>query len=217
MAKKRDNPKRPADRKPAVGGNLIWSLVAAGVASLFALSLVSVAPDVEISYSDLERLIAASATDGPDRFVTLQKSEGDAAAVRYGDLHDVTIGAFEVSGRIREAPRGIAAAHPADESTQPRRPLVGGLANGERRFRAAKLPSENSESELMKTLKEYGVPFRYEDPPSPWRNWLPMLFLTGLFGVLFFVMMRRIAIWRSPPLRRSALSALRCDQPHGTR
>ena len=57
MAKKRDNPKRPTDRKPAVGGNLVWSLVAAGVASLFALSLVSVAPDVEISYSDLERLI----------------------------------------------------------------------------------------------------------------------------------------------------------------
>ena len=53
MAKKRDIPKRPPDRKPAVGGNLVWSLVAAGVASLFALSLVSVAPDLEISYSDL--------------------------------------------------------------------------------------------------------------------------------------------------------------------
>lgn len=113
MAKKRDNSKRLPDRKPAVGGNLVWSLVAAGVASLFALSLVSVAPDLEISYSDLERLIAASAAEGPDRFVPLQKAEGDAAATRYGELNDVVIGAFEVSGRVREAPRGIAAAHPA--------------------------------------------------------------------------------------------------------
>lgn len=76
MAKKRENPKRVPDRKPAVGGNLVWSLVAAGVASLFALSLVSVAPDLEISYSDLERLIAASAVDGPDRFVRCKSPTG---------------------------------------------------------------------------------------------------------------------------------------------
>jgi hypothetical protein len=36
MAKKRDNPKRPTDRKPAVGGNLVWSLVAAGAAHFAA-------------------------------------------------------------------------------------------------------------------------------------------------------------------------------------
>ena len=121
MAKKRDLPKRSPDRKPPVGGNLVWSLVAAGVASLFALSLVSVAPDLEISYSDLERLIAASAAEGSDRFVTLQKADGDAAPIRYGELHDVVIGAFEVAGRVREAPRGIAAAHPVEESDRPRR------------------------------------------------------------------------------------------------
>ena len=67
MAKKRDLPKRPADRKPAAGGNLVWSLVAAGVASLFALSLVSVSPDLEFTYSDLERLIAAAEITGTIR------------------------------------------------------------------------------------------------------------------------------------------------------
>ena len=56
MAKKREGPRRPADRKPALGGNLVWPLVAAGVASLFALSLVSVTPELSLSYSDLERL-----------------------------------------------------------------------------------------------------------------------------------------------------------------
>jgi cell division protease FtsH len=42
------------------------------------------------------------------------------------------------------------------------------------------------------------VPFRYEQAPSPWRNWLPMLFLTGLFGMLFFMMMRRLGGAGSP-------------------
>ncbi|MFM8436701.1 MAG: ATP-dependent zinc metalloprotease FtsH, partial [Planctomycetia bacterium] len=69
---------------------------------------------------------------------------------------------------------------------------------GERQFRVAKLPSENAESELMQLLKEHGVPFRYEEPPSPWRNWLPMLFLTGMFGLVFFLMMRRLGGAGSP-------------------
>ncbi|MFM7243515.1 MAG: ATP-dependent zinc metalloprotease FtsH [Planctomycetaceae bacterium] len=192
MARKRDLPKRSSDRKPTTG-NVVWSLVAAGVASLFALSLVSVSPELEFTYSDLERLIAASARDGDERFVDLaaSESEGDQGR-RYGDLHDVVIGAFQVHGRVREAVRGRAA-----DAEPVARPL-GVPASPERRFRVAKLPSENSESELMRMLKEHGVPFRYEDPPSPWRNWLPMLLLTGLFGLLFFLMMRRIGGAGSP-------------------
>ena len=43
MSKKRDSSKRPTDRKPSLGGNLVWSLLAACVACLFALSLISAA------------------------------------------------------------------------------------------------------------------------------------------------------------------------------
>ena len=50
----------------------------------------------------------------------------------------------------------------------------------------------------MRQLSEHGVPFRYEEAPSPWRNWLPMLFLTSLFGLVFFMMMRRIGGAGSP-------------------
>jgi cell division protease FtsH len=193
MAKKRDLPKRPADRKPAAGGNLVWSLVAAGVASLFALSLVSVSPDLEFTYSDLERLIAAVHAEGDDRFVQLAPAaDGSDETHRYGDLKDVVIGAFHVSGKVREAARD--GAKDPEPITRP----LGVRASPERRFRVAKLPSENSESALMRLLKEHDVPFRYEDPPSPWRNWLPMLLLTGLFGFLFFLMMRRIGGAGSP-------------------
>lgn len=201
MAKKREVPRRPADRKPALGGNLVWPIVAAGVASLFALSLVSVTPELSLSYSDLERLILATSAEGSDRFVAVEQTDGsEPSAVRYGDLHDVVIGAFQVSGKVREAARGAAGTAAGEDEPAPGRlrSLAGGLPAGERKFRTSKLPSENSESELMKLLKQHAVAFRYEDPPSPWRNWLPMLFLTGLFGVLFFLMMRRIGGAGSP-------------------
>jgi len=195
------------------GSNLLWSLIAAGVAGLFAISLVGAAPDIELSYSDLERLIQA-ADRRPEG--TVGQPEGEDAAVtwveiqrhgdegrqtaRYGDLRDVVIGAFQVSGTVRELAGDTAAKSAADDAEAARRPKTAGspVRSTLRRFHTAKLPSENSESQLMRQLTEHGVPFRYEEPPSPWRNWLPMLFLTGLFGVLFFAMMRRIGGAGSP-------------------
>ncbi len=192
MTKRRETPKRPGDRRPALGGNLVWSLIAAGAASLFALSLIGTTPDLELPYSDLERLIVAADASGSDQWVTVERNGvSGRSEARYGSLHDVVIGAFQVSGKVRE-PNAAKAA----DATEP--PPVGRGTSSVRRFTTAKLPSENSESGLMRLLKEHGVPFRYEDPPSAWRNWLPMLVLTGLFGVLLFVMMRRLGGAGSP-------------------
>jgi len=187
MPAKHTLPKRSADRRPPFGGsNAVWSLIAVGVAGLFALSLLTANPEVELSYSDLERLIRASARDAAekDRTIEVPAVPGRPAAV-YADLADVVIGAFQVSGTLREV---------AAET----KPSASAPAGGRRRFRTAKLPSENSEGQLSKLLAEHGVPFRYEEAPSPWRNWLPMLFVTGLFGVLFFLMMRRLGGAGSP-------------------
>jgi len=205
MATKKDAPRRTGDRKSSGGGNLIWSLIAAGAIALFALSLVGTSPELDLTYSDLERLIQAAGQSDQNRWVAVTgtrtsstpAADGAAAVggrrdrdVRYGDLHDLVIGSFQVSGRLREAPTAElgSAESPEDEA----RELVARVGGGVRRFRTAKLPSDNSESELVRLLRERGVPFRYEDPPSPWRNWLPLLLLTGLFGTLLFVMMRRL-------------------------
>ena len=216
MAKKRDSARRSPDRKPAMGGsNLLWSLIAAGVAGLFAMSLIGSTPDIELSYSDLEKLIQAAdrhadgtaepgQTDGEEAAISwveiTQPAVDGRQTARYGDLRDVVIGAFQVSGTVRERIGGDAAAPRADvpDATRPVKQVGGDGRITRRRFHTAKLPSENSESQLMRQLSEHGVPFRYEEAPSPWRNWLPMLFLTGLFGVLFFAMMRRIGGAGSP-------------------
>jgi len=198
MPKNKSISSRPSDRRPPLGGsNLLWSLIAVGVAGLFALSLINASPDVELSYSDLENLIRVSGTRrgseadlparGPRWVEIAGSAEPGRQPVRYADLKDVVIGAFQVTGTVREF----------DPATS--KPGEATIANGpRRRFQTAKLPSENSEGQLSKLLAEHGVPFRYEEAPSPWRNWLPMLFMTALFGLLFYMMMRRLGGAGSP-------------------
>jgi cell division protease FtsH len=201
MAKKRDGSgKRGGDRRSSMGGsNLVWSLIAAAVAGLFALSLLGTTPEVELSYSDLEKLIRATGRSDADpaaapRFIEVPRRGGTGSDVaRYADLQDVVIGAFQVSGTVRELPLS------GGDDLQPgsvRQRLT--PASGLRRFSTSKLPSENSEGQLSKLLAENGVPFSYEQPPSPWRNWMPMLFITGLFGLVFWLMLRKVGGAGSP-------------------
>ena len=144
MTKKRDLPKRPLDRRPSLGGNLVWSLVAAGVAGLFAMSLIGTVPELELSFSDLERLIVATRSTGEDRWIEIgTAADGTRQPPRYGDLRDVVIGAFQVAGTVRERPTAAEQATAPAEST-PR----GGQAPADgvaRRFRTAKLPSESAQ------------------------------------------------------------------------
>ena len=193
MSKKRDSSKRSVDRKPFLGGNLVWSLLAAGVACLFALSLISASPELEIPYSDLQRLIRATTAEGPERSVAISIGGDPTQSAWFTDLHDVVIGAFEVTGRVRQASGGRT---PGEEEPIGGSPTT--AASVDRRFRTAKLPSETSESELKQMLHDSSVAFAYEDPPSPWRNWLPMLLLTSLFGLLFFLMIRKLGGAGSP-------------------
>ena len=189
MAPKRDSSRRSTDRKPSLGGNLVWSLLAAGVAGLFAISLIGSPTQLKISYSDLQRLVRASTAVGESRYVSISEGAGPGTAALYGYLHDVVIGAYEVAGKVREFPSG----RQVDQEPAPPLPGMPAVAAGiERRFTTAKLPSETSEAELKGQLNEHKVSFSYEDPPSPWRSWMPMLLLTGLFGLLFFLMIRRL-------------------------
>ena len=199
MPRKHDLPKRQADRKSPWGGsNLVWSLVALGVAGLFGMSLLATPPELELSYSELEKLIRASqprptasqakepapAGQGVEAPPASRGSDDQSASseaepagfievvernpfetgpearrtVRYGDLDDVVIGAYSVTGSVRRLDGPSSG--------------VLGDAVQRRHFRAAKLPSENSEGRLSRLLAEHGVPYRYEEAPGPWRSWL---------------------------------------------
>jgi cell division protease FtsH len=117
---------------------------------------------------------------------------------RFTDLRDVVIGAYHVTGTV--LPRFQTAGTPGDPDRESASDGKARIAAGAERvrFRTAKLPSENAETQLSQRLEAAGVPYRYEEPPSPWRNWLPMLVMTGLFVLAFVLMMRRIGGAGSP-------------------
>ena len=205
--KERDSGKRGSDRKQSFGGsNLIWTLIAVAVAGLFAASLFGGSQEVQLSYSDLERLIRAAGErqdpSDPPRFVevvTGKTADGSSVVSRFSSIDAVVIGAFEVTGTVRKVPpRTSEARGPLRPIDDGRLTAAGGSPGEKLRFRTAKLPSENSEGQLSKLLDANKVDYRYEDPPSPWRNWMPMLVLTGLFGLAFFLMIRRVGGAGSP-------------------
>ena len=149
----KDPGRRSGDRKQAFGGsNLIWSLIAVAVAGLFAASLFSTGQEVQLSYTDLERLIRAAGEEedqsGSPRFVeviTGETAKGSPLVSRFCSIDDVVIGAFEVTGTLRKVPlpggNGRGGLRPIDDG----RLTASGNAQGEQlRFRTAKLPSENS-------------------------------------------------------------------------
>jgi hypothetical protein len=150
MAKKRDPAKRPAERRPNMGGsNLLWSLIAAGVAGLFAMSLIGVTPEIELSYSDLERLIQASGKQASGKQASGPAQAGDHVdedavewveishpgtdgrqTARYGDLRDVVIGSFQVSGTVREHSSAVAAKPRTEPASGPQATKPVGAADG---------------------------------------------------------------------------------------
>ncbi len=165
------------------------------------MSLFGTAPEVEISYSDLERLIrghgaAAEASQGVE--IRL-RGDDRSTPRRFTDLRDVVIGAFTVTGSIRPVRDASNESGPDEGKSMADRVRERIASAGDRVvFRTAKLPSENSETQLSRLMAENGVAYRYEDPPSPWRSWLPMLLMTGLFVLVFFLMMRKIGGAGSP-------------------
>ena len=190
-AKKKDSPRRQPDRRPALGGNLVWPLIAAGVAGLFAMSLIGSGLELEFSYSDLERLVAAAQAEGDARWIDVRPAGADPrAAARYGDVRNVVIGPAQVTGTVREMPAAGAGEAPPGGAA-PRAPA------GPRRFRVARLSTDSVE-ELKKLLRAQDIAFGFEPAPSAWRNWLPLFFLTAVFGAVFYLMIRRLGGAGSP-------------------
>ncbi len=103
MENKKDPPRKPADKKLSpMNNNVIWSLLGIGVLTLFIVSLLTPTPGVEISYSDLLKLIKLTEPTGISREPIVVHEPKDKT-VRYYDLSDIRIGSWEVTGKVNRA------------------------------------------------------------------------------------------------------------------
>ena len=78
--------------------------MAAGVAGLFALSLLGASPEIELSYSDLEKLIRAAGAPAPDAGDTAAATAAYTAASPAASSADVASSRKATAGRA--APHG---------------------------------------------------------------------------------------------------------------
>ena len=186
------SPRRSSDQKPLGNQNLLLYLVIAGVAVMAAaMLLVNHAPH-EIGYSDFWRLVEANRrddngrlTNGDGSLIVASTSPDDTVKkVRYSNLREIRSGQQGISGKVD---REIL------EPSSPANKLQVGLA-----FRTYKTESGDEDSQLFQKLREYHIPHSIEAGPSIWKAYAPMLLVSGLFILLFIVMMRRLSGAGSP-------------------
>ncbi len=172
---KPQKPKPSQDRKNTpVGNNTIWYLLAVGIAILLIVGWLHQEAAYSLKYFDLVRLIESKQT-GID---VEEGTEGHKQQVNYKDPTDLEVGTYDVTGKVTRTP-------------------AGGKSEAVT-FHANRGGTDDTAGDLRNLLIKNGIKADYESGPSTWRNYIPMLVLTGLFIVVFFFMLRRLGGAGSP-------------------
>jgi cell division protease FtsH len=180
MARRDGQPGRDSDG----GNNILWYLAIFGVALLFfAIYLVQQNTTNQISYTDLARLIENSRRDEQGLEVLspatahIDVREGNQT-VRYSNLRDVKVGEEKITGKVDRL-----VVKPESDDNK----LVEG-----RTFRTNNVEIQGNAKSIKQVLDESHVPFDGLPPPGVMEKYGPVLLMTALLFLVFFVMIRRL-------------------------
>jgi cell division protease FtsH len=188
-------PKRPPEKKaPPIGNNIVWYLLGVGLAILLIVGYLHQDSAYEINYSDLESLVKASVKPGDKGIVVRESTQPNSPTVRYQDPTAIEIGQFEITGKVYREATG----EPAAESTASRTEPATAAKGQQVAFHTNKNLNELNEKQFIDLCRESNIPVKYVAAPGPWHSYMPMLVLTGLFILVFFLMLRRLGGAGSP-------------------
>ena len=215
-----DKSRKKTDKKPAPqSSNTVWYLLGLGVMLLLLATLWNGQDQERIDWSVLEQLILVSNsknTEGPDYIEIESEENGKPCLLRFSGPTEIVVNMTEVTGKVnrRKAPllagTTISAlgssqdtgssqeAEPSqDQKTAARESISSAIfsAPEQMRFKTSRLPTERR---LEQLLAENNIPYRVADEPNPLLAYLPMLLLTGMFVLLFVMMLRRMGGAGSP-------------------
>lgn len=170
------------DQEGGGGGNLIWYLAVFGVLALFTVVYLFNQTGEKIAYHKLVDLIKKSEREpatgdliNPDEAYIIVK-EGDSK-VKYSNLRDLQIGREKIVGKVDRL-----VVEPPNSNNSTKRGKT---------FRTNKIETQGDD-ELRATLETHHIPYDFLPPPGAWEKYGPMLLLTGLLILVFFIMMRRL-------------------------
>jgi cell division protease FtsH len=178
-----------------------------GIATLFVVFYVMQLSTDEIAYRDLLTLIerngrSTSVGDPPapedtpsaevpaDQRASMPADQDPIGSIRvsnggqiliYSRPQELRIGTTMIEGR---ALRQVAGAPAGEGKVVP--------------FRTFKSNNPEEEMVLVNALKQSGIAWRYPQGPSIWRPYGPMFVISGLFLLIFFLMLRRLGGAGSP-------------------
>ena len=190
METKNDGPRKTLEKKvPPLGNNLVWYLLAIGVGTLFLVSLWYNTSRTTIAFSELKKLIKQGAPepgeDNHNAYIdAVEVKAGKKRVVRYKDLDNLRVGPYEITGTV--------------SSYQVDPELPDQKVKHNVRFHTARLGLNEDEGAFQKLLDENGFKYNGEEAPSGWSYYAPMMVITGLFVLIFFLMMRRLGGAGSP-------------------
>ncbi len=189
MTKDNNRPTRNNENKgnSASFSFLMYALIFGAAIAGGVMYLSRVATD-SIAYDDLIRLamVTKHSTKGekPEPGTgELLVTKGERQ-IKYSNLREVRVGPFLVTGKVR---REIVA--PSDPNHSP---------NPSAKFRTNKSSKDDAEKQLTDLLSANNVDWEYVPAPSIWSSYAPMLLVSGLFILLFLMMMRRLGGAGSP-------------------
>ena len=181
MEKKSDGSERRSNERksPHGGGNALLYILVLAIGTMFVVNLARTQANVRIPYMELVRLIEqGSPQTNPEAAIEISEGpEGKQQTVRYWDLSDLTVGNFEISGKVS---RQVVAPE-EDEAEQ------------DVAFRTNRRGFENDNGQLERLLKEKQFfSADGESPPGFWNYYGGLLIFLLLVIPFFFFMMRRL-------------------------
>jgi cell division protease FtsH len=192
MEPRNEHVRKPSDKKnPAMGNNIVWYLLALGIGTVIVIAMLANAPDEELQYSDIEKLIALgsdtqTAKKGEPAAswdIRTTDSSGATRVRRISHLSKLHLGTSEITGDL--AIKQIEPADPRFESEQTVH------------FRAGRGGLDIKK--LQEQLDANGFDYSAELAPSALRTfYAPLIVTTMLLVLAFFIMMRRLGGAGSP-------------------
>jgi cell division protease FtsH len=190
--------KNPEKKGTPLGNNVVWYLLAIGVTVLFIVGWLHQDASYDLQYDDLVRLVKASGSKSDAKGIIVRDKDAHEE-IQYKNPTEILLSATEISGKVeRRVISQTGNGKSGESTTTAAEPSTGHASAQLVSFRTNLNPSNENEKFWRELLLDQGLKFDEPASPGAWKNYMPMLVLTGLFILVFFLMLRRLGGAGSP-------------------